>query len=78
MLKERGLTRLSLVATVQSTKGPKPDSEDAVGPAGPGGEDHEGSGGGSSASQLISPTRATQRVLRQVEAAVTDLIESSH
>ena len=78
MLKERGLTRLSLVATVQSTKGPKPDSEDAVGPAGPGGEDHEGSGGGSSASQLISPTRATQRVLRRVEAAVTDLIESSH
>lgn len=31
----RGLTRLSLVAAVQSTKGPKPDSEDATGPAGP-------------------------------------------
>ncbi|VTZ52496.1 Phage portal protein [Methylocella tundrae] len=36
-LKERGLTRMSLVAAVQSTKGPKPDSEEAEGPAGPGG-----------------------------------------
>jgi lambda family phage portal protein len=42
-LTERGLTRESLVAVVQSTKGPKPDSEEAVGPAGPGGEDKEGS-----------------------------------
>jgi lambda family phage portal protein len=37
-LKERGLTRLSLVAAVQQTRGPKPDSEEAVGPAGPGGD----------------------------------------
>jgi len=37
-LKERGLTRLSLVAAVQATKGPKPDSQDAEGPAGPGGD----------------------------------------
>jgi lambda family phage portal protein len=42
-LKERGLTRMSLVAAVQSTRGPKPDSEEAVGPAGPGGQDKEGS-----------------------------------
>jgi lambda family phage portal protein len=42
-LAARGLTRESLIAVVQSTKGPKPDSEDAVGPAGPGGEDKEGS-----------------------------------
>lgn len=37
-LKDRNLTRLSLVAAVQSTRGPKPDSEEAEGPAGPGGE----------------------------------------
>ena len=36
-LKELGLTRASLVAAVQSAKGPKPDSEEAEGPAGPGG-----------------------------------------
>ena len=42
MLEERGIDRLSLVSVVQSTKGPKPDSEEAVGPAGPGGEDKEG------------------------------------
>ncbi len=42
-LDERGLERESLIAVVQSTRGPKPDSEDAVGPAGPGGEDKEGS-----------------------------------
>lgn len=42
-LKARGLTRLSLVAAVQSTKGPKPDSEEAVGAAGPGGQDQQGS-----------------------------------
>lgn len=33
-LKARGLTRLSLVAAVQSTKGPKPDSKDAEEPIG--------------------------------------------
>ena len=37
-LKDRGLTRLSLVAAVQANKGAKPDSEEATGPAGPGGE----------------------------------------
>jgi lambda family phage portal protein len=35
MLKDRKLTRLSLVAAVQATRGPKPDSEEAEGPAGP-------------------------------------------
>jgi lambda family phage portal protein len=38
-LKDRGLTRLSLVAALNQNKGPKPDSEEATGPAGPGGED---------------------------------------
>lgn len=43
MLAARDISRLSLVAAVQSAKGPKPDSEEAVGPAGPGGLDKEGS-----------------------------------
>lgn len=38
-LKDRGLTRLSLVAAVQSKSYPKPDSVDADGPQGPGGEE---------------------------------------
>jgi lambda family phage portal protein len=37
-LKDRKLTRLSLVAAVQSARGPKPDSQDAEGPAGPDGD----------------------------------------
>lgn len=40
-LAERGLEDLSLVAAVQATRGPKPDSEKATGPAGPSGEDRE-------------------------------------
>ena len=36
-LKDRGLSRMSLVAAVQANKGPKPDSEEADGPAGAGG-----------------------------------------
>ena len=42
-LKKRKLTRMSIVAAVQSSKGPKPDSEEATGPAGAGGKDKEGS-----------------------------------
>lgn len=38
-LKERGLTRLSLVAAAQSGRWPKLDSEEADGPLGPGGEE---------------------------------------
>lgn len=37
-LAKRKLTRMSLVAAVQSVHGPKPDSEEALGPAGPGGD----------------------------------------
>jgi capsid protein len=38
-LKERGLTRLSLVAVEQGSRGPKPDSPEAAGPAGVGGDE---------------------------------------
>lgn len=40
-LAERGLTRLSLVAAVQTSKAVVPDSEEAQGPAGPGGEEQQ-------------------------------------
>lgn len=39
LLADRGISRESLVAVVQSTKGPKPDSEEATGPAGVGGDE---------------------------------------
>lgn len=39
MLADRGLTRGSLVAVEQSTRGPKPDSEEATGPAGVAGDE---------------------------------------
>lgn len=39
MLAARGLTRGSLVAVEQSTRGPKPDSEEATGPAGVNGDE---------------------------------------
>lgn len=48
-LKDRGLTRLSLVAVEQGTRGPKPDSLEATGPAGVEGDETgnaAGQGGG--------------------------------
>jgi lambda family phage portal protein len=68
-LKERGLDRLSLVAAVQSTRGPKPDSEEAVGPAGPGGDDKE------RASALAAEVVALRRALRLVRSEIGDLAE---
>lgn len=63
-LAERGLTRLSLVAAVQSTRGPKPDSLDAMGEAGP---DGDATGKGASASLLAERSQA-RRLARAIVA----------
>lgn len=66
-LAERGLTRLSLVAAVQSTRGPKPDSEEAEGPAGPDG-DATGKAAGQASASLLAERAQARRLARAIVA----------
>jgi len=72
MLEERNISRLSLVAEVQATKGPKPDSEEADGPAGVGGTDKQGASGPSAVAVELHQMRREMRLLR---AAMAERVE---
>lgn len=70
-LEARGLSRLSLVAAVQSTRGPKPDSEEAEGPAGPDGDatgKPVGSGDASLSRERIAARRMAAMIAEEMES----------
>jgi lambda family phage portal protein len=84
MLAARGISRMSLVAVEQSTKGPKQDSLEATGPAGVDGDESgkgasnsasDGAGAGATAA-LAGMMASLSRDVRYLAIQVSDLAEA--